>query len=185
MSEREVPKKMPGSFLLHRRRLIRRVFLIALAVAAFCVLCWFGYVMLRYQLYTGYKEVLEPLAYTTETGAPFEALEEAEASVPGMALAAENEHFKLYTDTQTCEIAVYDKRNGETVYSNPPDLEDDPIANNTNLNYLRSQFVLEYFNAARTAGTYDSYSMAVERGQVTAEAITGGIRYTYDLGKRK
>ena len=51
------------------------------------------------------------------------------------------------------------------------------------MNYLKSQFLLDYYNASRTAGVYDSYSMAVERGQVTAEKITDGIRYTYELGE--
>ena len=69
------------------------------------------------------------------------------------------------------------------MYSNPPDLADDSIANGTNMNYLKSQFILDYYNASRTAGVYDSYSMSVARGQVTAEAISGGIRYTYELGE--
>jgi len=185
MNERKAQKKMRGDVLKHRRRLIRRVFFIALGLAALIALCWFGYVMLRFQFYTGYKEELTSCAYTTGEGAPFEALEDAGAGVPGMALAAENDNFKLYTDTETCEVAVYDKRNGVTVYSNPPDLEDDPIANKTNMNYLKSQFILDYYNASRTAGVYDSYSMAVERGQVTVEAIEGGIRYTYELGEKE
>ena len=71
------------------------------------------------------------------------------------------------------------------MYSNPPDPEADPIANDTNMNYLKSQFLLDYFNANRTAGTYDSYSMSVARGQVTAEAITGGVRYRYELGEQE
>ncbi|MBN1777796.1 MAG: hypothetical protein JW811_06695 [Clostridiales bacterium] len=185
MNERKTAKKMQGGILKHRRRLIRRVFYIALGVAALGALCWFSYVLLRFQLYTGYQEILETRVYTTEGGAPFEALQEAETSVPGMVLAAENGNFKLYTDTDTAGIAVYDKRNGVTVYSNPPGLEDDPIANKTNMNYLKSQFILDYYNPSRTAGVYDSYSMAVERGQFTAEAITGGVRYTYELGEKE
>jgi hypothetical protein len=185
MKEHKPGKRMQGEALRHRRRLIRRVFWVAVIAAAVIALAWFGYVMLHFQFYKGYRDVLDARAYATEEGAPFSALADAQTDVPGMELAAENEHFKLYTDTKTADIAVYDKRNGVTVYSNPPDLEADPIANNTNMNYLKSQFILDYFNASRTAGVYDSYSMAVERGQVTAEAITGGIRYTYELGEKQ
>ncbi|HPJ02085.1 MAG TPA: DUF5696 domain-containing protein [Candidatus Limiplasma sp.] len=183
MSKRGVSTKMQGAVLLHRRRLIRRVFLIALGAAALAVLVWFGYVMLHFQLYDGYRDVLDARAYITQAGTPFAAIGEDVTSVPGMALAAENESFKLYTDVKTAEVAVYDKRNGVTVYSNPPDLANDPIANKTNMNYLKSQFLLDYYNQSRTAGVYDSYSMALERGQVTAESIPGGIRYTYELGE--
>lgn len=185
MNETKAKPNGPGSFLLRRRRLIRRVFWIALGVAAAAALAWLAVFLFRYQLYTGYREVLQNRAYTVEEGAPFAPLGEESADIPGMALAAENENFKLYTNVETAEVAVFDKRNGVAVYSNPPDLADDPIANDTNRNYLKSQFLLDYFNANRTAGTYDSYSMSVARGQATAEAITGGVRYRYVLGEQE
>lgn len=185
MKQRPTITHPKGSFFLRRKRLIRRVFVLMFAAAALAALCYFGYVMLHFQFYKGYRSALEGRAYAVEGGAPFEALAEDAASVPGMALAAENGSFKLYTNTETAEVAVYDKRSGVTVYSNPPGLEDDPIANQTNVNYLKSQFLLDYYNASRTAGVYDSYSMAVERGQVTAEAIDGGVRYRYELGEKE
>ena len=120
MTEINAHHNQPGGFLLRRRRLIRRVFFIALGVVAAAVLVWFAYVMLHFQFYTGYREALSSLAYETEAGAPFIPLIEETADVPGMALAAETENFKLYTDTATAEVAVYDKRSGVTVYSNPP-----------------------------------------------------------------
>ena len=184
MNERMGLPNLPGSFLLRRKRLIRRVFLLALAAAALAALVLFAVFLFRYQFYTGYRDALAGRGYETEEGTPFAPLADAEVSVPGMALAAENENFKLYTDIATAEIAVYDKRNGVTVYSNPPDLEEDPIANETNRNYLRSQFLLDYFNASRTAGVYDSYSMSVARGQAEAQAIEGGVRYRYVLGEQ-
>jgi len=173
-----------GEFLLWRKRAIRRVFLIALGAVALGVLIYFAYIMLHFQFYKGYRAELADRAYTTEEGAAFAALTDDNPCVEGMVLAAENENFKLYTDTASAEVAIYDKRNGETLYSNPPDLANDPIANNTNMNYLKSQFLLDYYNASRTAGVYDSYSMSVARGQVTAETISGGIRYRYEVGEK-
>lgn len=183
MNERKTKPLIAGEFLQWRKRTIRRVFLIALGVVALGVLIYFAYIMLHFQFYTGYRDDLTGHTYAVEEGAMFTALEDDDPQVDGMVLAAENENFKLYTDTATANVAVYDKRNGETVYSNPPDLEDDPIANNTNMNYLKSQFLLDYYNASRTAGTYDSYSMSVAREQVAVEAIEGGIRYRYVVGE--
>ena len=184
MNERTAKRQTPGEYVLRRKRLIRRVFFIVLAAAALVALVWFAYFLIRFQFYTGYRDVLSERGYETEEGAPFAAIADAEPSVLNMVLAAENENFKLYTNTGTAEVAVYDKRNGETVYSNPPDLAEDPIANNTNMNYLRSQFLLDYYNASRTAGVYDSYSMSVERGQVEAQTIDGGVRYVYEVGEK-
>ncbi len=184
MNERMGNKNLPGSFLLRRKRLIRRVFWLALAAAGLAALVLLAVFLFRYQFYTGYRDALAGRGYTTEEGAPFTPLAEEAPSVPGMQLAAENEHFKLYTDPAIAEVAVYDKRNGVTVYSNPPGLEEDPIANETNRNYLHSQFLLDYFNASRTAGVYDSYSMSVARGQAEAQAIQGGVRYRYVLGEQ-
>lgn len=58
-----------------------------------------------------------------------------------MVLAAENNNLKLYINETDGEVAFYDKRNGETVYSNPVNAEEDSIANETNLNYMKSQLI--------------------------------------------
>ncbi len=69
------------------------------------------------------------------------------------------------------------------MYSNPPDAEDDAIANRTNKNYMRSQLVVDYFNTSRTQGTYDSYSYCIEKeDQLEVESIENGVRFIYTLG---
>ena len=82
-------------------------------------------------------------------------------------------------------VAVYDKRNQNIVYTNPLNADEDSIANETNKRYLKSQFVLNYFNKSRAAGIFDSYSMSVEKGQIRAESIKNGIRYIYDVGEHE
>lgn len=151
-----------------------------LGLTALGVLIWFVYYYVRFVSYDEYKQYLT--AYEYEKGLGFMAIPEDKPSVDGMLLAAENEFLKLYTDTDTAEVAVYDKRNGRTVYSNPVGAEEDPVANETNINYLKSQFVVDYFNKSRASGVYDSYSMSVARGQVRAEAIKNGVRFIYDVG---
>ena len=144
------------------------------------VLIWVGYYLVHYKNYNVYRDYLS--AYDYEEGKDFVPITESDSSVEGMVLAAENEYLKLYTNTETAEVAVYDKRSGVTTYSNPVDADEDPIANGTNKNYLKSQFILDYYNSARTPGTFDSYSSSVELGQISAKALENGIRYTYQVG---
>lgn len=152
--------------------------IVSLIVAAFAIfmLRW----LIRYQLYNGYRDDLSSYAY--EEGRAFQAINEGSGDVAGMELAAENDILKLYADTSTGEIAVVDKRNGQITYSNPPDAEQDAIANTMHKNYLRSQMIVEYFTAARTVGTYDSFSYCTDRGQLEVESIDNGIRFLYTVG---
>ena len=161
-------------------KLSRKVGLYILGIAVLCVLAWLLYYYIRFYSYDGYKEHLS--SYSYDEGKEFVAIFEDDPKVFGMELVAENEYLKLYTNTNTAEIAVYDKRNQAVIYSNPINADDDPIANATNKQYLKSQFIVNYFNKNRASGIYDSYSMAVERGQIEAQSIKDGIRYIYNLG---
>ena len=160
--------------------LLQKILLGVLGVVVLAALIWFAYYMFHYYLYDGYKQYLT--GYETEAGSDFHAMNDSSKDVEGMELVAENATLKLYASPDTGDIAVYDKRSGVTTYSNPVDADEDPIANNTNKNYLKSQFVINYYNAAKAMGTYDSYSMAVERGQLEAQSIDNGVRFIYNLG---
>lgn len=171
----KVPKKK-------KRKLGRlgKSILAILGVVLVGVLIWVAYYLVHYHNYNVYRDYLS--AYNYEEGTNFVPINESSPDVEGMVLAAESEYLKLYTNVETAEIAIYDKRNGMITYSNPIDLEEDPIANGTNKNYLRSQFILDYYNSARAPGTFDSYSASVDLGQVTVCALENGIRYTYKVG---
>lgn len=171
----EVPKKK-------KKKLGRmgKAVLCLLGAALVGVSIWVVYYIVHFHNYNAYRAYLA--GYDYEEGTDFSPISESAPDVEGMALAAENEYLKLYTNVDTAEIAVYDKRNGEITYSNPTDLEEDPIANGTNKNYLRSQFILDYYNSARAPGTFDSYSASVDLGQVSVVALQDGIRYTYRVG---
>ncbi len=160
--------------------LLQKILLGVLGVVVLAVLIWFAYYMFHYYLYDGYKQYLT--GYETEAGSDFHAVKDSSKDVEGMELVAENTTLKLYASPDTGDVAVYDKRSGVTTYSNPVDADEDPIANNTNKNYLKSQFVINYYNAAKAMGTYDSYSMAVEKGQIQAQSIDNGVRFIYTLG---
>ncbi len=160
--------------------LMKKILLIILAVAAIIGIIYLVYYLTRYTFYDKYEDYLT--SYEYEEGADYHTLSDSGKEVAGMDLVAENDMLKLYTNTETAEVAVYDKRNGEIIYSNPQDADEDSIANGTNKDYMKSQFILYYYNADVKSGTFDSYTMAVEKGQLEVESIENGVRYIYTLG---
>lgn len=139
-----------------------------------------AYYLFHYVLYDEYKESFT--SYDYEEGKEFQALEDSNPSVSGMVLGAENEYLKLYTNVKTAEIAVYDKRTGEITYSNPQKADEDSVASGVNKSMLKSQIIIDYFNASRVGGSYNSYDYSTTLGQFELEAIHNGFRYTYTIG---
>ena len=82
-------------------------------------------VVFRYFRYDAYKQYLS--SYEVESGSEFQAAKDDKPSVPGMVLVAENDTLKLYTNTETTEIAVYEKESGNITYSNPVERDSDAI----------------------------------------------------------
>lgn len=140
------------------KKIIIAAVTLILAVAVIFFARW----LIRYYFYNDYREYIS--SYEYEEGTAFQALQDGGGEVAGMELAAENDILKLYADTETAEVAVVDKRNGQIAYSNPMDADDDAIASTTNKNYLKSQLILDYFNTSRTEGTFDSFSYCTSRG---------------------
>lgn len=136
-------------------------------------------VVFRYFRYDAYKQYLS--SYEVESGSEFQAAKDDKPSVPGMVLVAENDTLKLYTNTETTEIAVYEKESGNITYSNPVERDSDAIAAGVNAAELNATLTLTYYNAARKSATMNNYDMSIEKGQFTAESIENGIRYTYTL----
>ena len=139
-----------------------------------------AYIFIHYFNFMEYRKYLT--SYSYEDGVAFAAIKEAEPSVAGMVLAAENDILKLYTNLKTTEVAVYDKRSGEITYSNPVDRSSDGIATGRNKIALNSQFMLTYYDLSMTMVNMYNYDYSIEREQFTVEAIENGIRYTYLLG---
>ena len=136
-------------------------------------------VVFRYFRYDAYKQYLS--SYEVESGSEFQAAKDDKTCVPGMVLVAENDTLKLYTNTETTEIAVYEKESGNITYSNPVGRDSDAIASGVNAAELNATLTLTYYNAARNSATMNNYDMSIEKGQFTAESIEDGIRYTYTL----
>lgn len=158
---------------------VRWIVLAVLLMIVAAVAAWY---LIRFEFnrdYQAYIEAPKGAAAQSELAALTD--ENPNVAAP-FQLFAENDNLKLYADLETANVAIYDKRSGETVYSNPVDADADKVANKTNKNYLKSQFLLDYYNAGLTSSTYDSYSMSVALGNFRAAAIEDGIAFIYDVG---
>lgn len=158
----------------------KKVLLIVSALVLLIAVIWLAYYFIHYYFYNEYREDLS--SYQYEEGTEFTPIAESKSDVADMTLAAENDTLKLYVNTESGEVAIVDKRNGQITRSNPQDADEDEIATETNKNYLKSQIIVDYFNASRTEGTFDSYSYCTSRGQLEAETIENGIRFLYTMG---
>lgn len=158
----------------------KRIRLIIIATIVLGLFGYGAYLCQNYFFYNVYRDYLTD--YSTEAGKEFTGAKDSAPKVDGMVLVAENDILKLYTNTTTTEVAIYDKRSGEITYSNPVKRADDPLANGRNLVDLNSQFMLTYYDTSMTQITMYNYDYSVERKQFGVESIENGIRYTYLLG---
>ncbi len=160
---------------------IKKIVLAVVSVIVLAVGIYFAYTTIHYKLFRDYRNYLvENDPY--EAGTEFTALKDSENSVKGMELAAENEYLKLYINTENAETAVYDKRTGTTLYSNPADAGKDALASTTNKSYLQSQLIVDFFNESRKSATYNSYDYSTSVGQFEVQSITNGVRVIYTIG---
>ncbi len=174
MKKKEKNVRLPMS-------LAKKILLTVLAVALVAGIAYLTYYLIHYKGYKGYKQYMT--SYEYETGTELQFISEAKPDVPGFQLVTENEYLKLYTDTKTCNVAVYDKRDGSVSYTNPVNADADTVAKSANKNYLKSQFILQFYNTAVASATMDSYSKCVQARKYTWEAIEGGFRYIYSVGE--
>ncbi len=165
-----------------KRRKMSPLAKIALGVIALIAVIMIARHLIKFTFYNEYRQYLTDYEYTE--GSSFKALKDSDPKVEGMKLAAENDNLKLYVDTATGYFAVYDKRNDTVTYSNPVGLEEDAIANEANKSYMRSQLVVEYYNAQRLESLFDSYNYAARLEQIEAESIENGVRIMYSLGDK-
>ena len=102
----------------------RRWLWIALAVVLVIAAAYLTWYLIRYQFNKEYKDyITEPVP--AAKGTELTGIEEETVFAEGYVLVAQNEILKLYANPETGAVAVYDLRNGKTVYSNPSDADND------------------------------------------------------------
>ena len=163
--------------------LTKKLVLGTLGIAAIALV---GYLVYYFTYFVGYDRYRDFVtSYEYEAGSAYQTMNDTDVKVEGMDLVAENDYLKLYTDTATGNVAVYDKRDGSITYSNPLNADEDEKANKNNKNYLKSQMMVYYYNADVKSGTYDTYTQCVQKNQLAAESIENGVRYLYTVGQKE
>ncbi len=175
-AKKEKRKKRPMS-------LAKKIILFVVAAVALVVAVYVAYYLIHFMFYKSYKKNIKEYGY--EAGSEMKFISEANPSVPDFKLVCENDILKLYTNPQTANIAVYDKRNKEITYTNPINADQDSVANPTNKNFMKSQFLLYFLNDSASSAYMDSYSKCVKLKQFDYEKIENGIRYNYKIGDTK
>lgn len=124
---------------------------------------------------------IEVAALTLESAKPISA-SFSNASVQGMKGIVENEQLQLFVNDENGEIALYHKKSGEVLYSNPIERENDGIASGVNKDLLSAQLKIDYYNSYGQLSSINSYSDAVSHKQLSVEKIDNGVAVTYQFG---
>ena len=99
-------------------------------------------------------------------------------------LVVENRYLKLYLNYETTEVAIQEKGSNNIWYSNPQNLEDDPIAHGATRNRLRSQFSITYYSPRDSRASMHNYVDSVAHDQYNIENIENGVKIEYTLGEQ-
>ncbi|MCL1884337.1 MAG: DUF5696 domain-containing protein [Defluviitaleaceae bacterium] len=104
-------------------------------------------------------------------------------NVSGMVQVASSANLELYIDEETTLIAVFDRRNGHTWFSSPPETQSDPIAIPFQQNTMRSNLGFGFFDAVRRTHTRWLYDDSVANEyQFQIYSIPNGVRIDYQVG---
>lgn len=101
----------------------------------------------------------------------------------GLQTAAENAHLLLTVDYDTGDFTLTDKRSGRVYRSIPEGADIDGLASEETRNALRSAVQITMADTQNNTYTLNSYTDAVESGQVSVTSIPNGVRILYRLGK--
>lgn len=104
-----------------------------------------------------------------------------EEKLKTMKKRAENDNFAIYTKDAYGEVALYDKRTGQILFSNPYDIANTKGSDDTKAT-LMSQIILSFSTGSKTT-VFNSYTEAALRDQIVVKNIKNGVRVEYTMGK--
>ena len=96
----------------------------------------------------------------------------------GMVMKAENANLSLYFNPDDANFAVRNKRTGRTWYSNPPDWQETHRFGMPRYS-MASQLLIESMIPGMAMQPSPSQHGSVNRGGMTYESITNGVRVSY------
>lgn len=163
---------------------------IAVGLAALCLVLFFGYIFVV-PAFLPDKSEYGNSELAPAVNRPFV---ESEDAPEGFVLVYEDSTSgtKLFINNLTTEIAVKDK-NGNFIFSNPQDREDDLLAQAQEKGRLSAQVRINYYTRKSEFKQMDNYNHSLANYDPTSadekpykiEAIDKGVRVTYSLGKKE
>ena len=95
----------------------------------------------------------------------------------------ENSYLKLEMDPSTTQFSILQKNTGHIWYSNPQNIDNDPIALGKEKNNMRSPFLIKYSTINGSDDVYDVYSNSIKRNFYTVSKNGNEIRVDYTVGQ--
>lgn len=95
----------------------------------------------------------------------------------------ENGDLKFVMDPETTQFSLTNKSSGLVWYSNPLDVDDDPIALPSSKDSLRSTLLLKYSTDIGTNTTLDNYKYSIENQVYDIEPGSDMVKVNYSIGK--
>lgn len=129
------------------------------------------------------KETVIPVITNDIARSEGQSYSEPRVSLDGMKGIVSNGLLSLYMNEATTGIALRNEKTGYVWYSSPPGLEEDNLATPANKHAMRSPIALSYINSGKQQTGFTASLESVAHGGFTSEAIDGGLRVTYNLGK--
>lgn len=111
-----------------------------------------------------------------------------QAKLDTMQLKLTKGNFELYCDEYSGEVAVKNTATGQILSTNPYDIgvgrASGAEVSTESKQELMSQIIITYEDNGKTK-TYNSYTYATERDQITVKNIRNGIRVEYVIGREE
>ncbi len=174
---------------------VTKIVLALLGIALVVVGIYVAQYLIRFTFYKEYTKYAQDYSYY-EVGKEFTPLSGGSAELAtDFSLAAENDNFRLYIDTKTCNVALEQKSTGEIFYTNPyplGEMAEEGLKQELPYFQLQSQVLVDYYMEDKPTLllSYSSYGDCVglelnegEEVHYKIESIENGLRVIYTLGK--
>ncbi len=105
-----------------------------------------------------------------------------DAKLASMKLAVTKDGYELYVDSYSGEVAIKNLNTGEILFTNPYDIAVS-TGNDETKKEILSQIIVTFTDNTGIERVFTSYEEAADRGQIVIEAIKGGVRVEYTIGR--
>ena len=100
---------------------------------------------------------------------------------PNMEERISKDGYTLFVNNMTGEVAIREDATGQYLFTNPYDVG---TASNSTKEKLLSQIIVNYIDNG-TSKTFNSFTEAAIRNQITVKNIKNGVRIEYSIGREE